>query len=70
MSAHNPPKYHFDNINFNANHYNEDSTNDVALKRVMSVFENLTQLGLISSNTTNLIINKPAETSTTDDASG
>ena len=25
MSAHNPPKYHFDNINFNANHFNEDS---------------------------------------------
>jgi hypothetical protein len=66
----NPPKYYFDNINFNANHFNEDSTNDVALKRVMSVFENLTQIGLISSNTTNLIINKPVETSTTDDASG
>jgi hypothetical protein len=66
MSAHNPPKYHFDNINFNANHFNDDSTNDVALKRVMSVFENLAQVGLISSNTTNLIINKPIELSPTD----
>jgi hypothetical protein len=69
MSAHNPPKYLFDSINFNANHFNEDTNNDVALKRVMSVFENLTQIGLISSNTTNLIINKPIELSPTDNTS-
>ena len=58
MASFNPPSIHFDNINFNESHFTDNQNRDLTLQRVMSVFQNLNQMGLTTDSNTKVVLNE------------
>ncbi len=58
MASFNPPSIHFDNINFNESHFTDNQNRDLTLPRMMSVFQNLNQIGLTTDSNTNIFLNE------------
>ena len=59
MASYDPPRVYFDNINFNESHF-KDNNNDITLQRMMSVFQNLNQMGVANSDT-KIYLSQPLE---------
>lgn len=64
MASFNPPSIHFDNINFNESHFTDSSNKDLTLQRMMSVFQNLHNIGLATNSNTQVYISQPQEVQT------
>ena len=60
MASYDPPRVYFDNINFNESHFTDNSSKDITLQRMMSVFQNLNQIGITDSNT-RIYLSQPLE---------
>jgi hypothetical protein len=58
MASFNPPSIHFDNINFNESHFTDNQNRDLTLQRMMSVFQNLNQIGLTTDSNTKVVLNE------------
>ena len=50
MASFNPPSINFNNIHFNESHFKDNQLKDLTLQRVLSVFSNINQFGMIDSN--------------------
>ena len=61
MASFNPPSIHFDNINFNESHFTDNSNKDLTLQRMMSVFQNLHNIGLTADSNTKVYVSQPLE---------